>query len=633
MLNIIREGARSWVSQIFIWFIAITFVGAAFLVWGDARPSGGGVAIVGDREITEREYRVALDQVETRLRNQFGASVDPALLKTLNAPKIALDSLINQSLQELAAIDAGFAVPDEELTSAIQGAAEFMVDGQFSNSRYFELLSLNRISPSEFEHDFRKELLISKLRRSIERVAFVTDAEAYVRYQYENQPIIVRYVKVRTKDLEDKVAVTDESLLAWYKERKKGFLEPEERSFRMLTASSESFEAIVEITDTDLLSYYEQNISEFEVEESVRASHIIIQTASDANPDETATAKEKIDKAYARVKAGEEFELIAREMSEGPTASKGGDLGSFSRGMMVPEFEQVVFGLAIGEISEPFHTSFGWHIARTVERVSGETPKLAQVRDEVTKKVRNKKAKELAKISMEKISATVGPESFAAVTDENPQIKVNSYTIKFGKIDTTLDYPRAAEEVVFSMKEKEVSRPFEVVGGYSLVMVDKITLPYAPPLDKVRTRVEARFRAEEASKLADEVALKIERSVNEGADIEKVAVAEGFSAAMTKQFARETFLDPAKVKDDGMLMEAFELADDEAKSIPYQGDYLVIMVASRLEADKEGAKEKLPQIRQSLKEGKKIRVYGEYVAALRQKAEEAGEVEILVDLQ
>ena len=633
MLSAIREGSRSIFAKLFIWLIALTFVGAAFLVWGDVQPAANAIAIVGEKEISQREYTSAVAQIEARLRSQFGSDIDPSLYKTLNAPRIALDSIINSALQEEAAIEAGFHVTDKELKITIENSPEFLVEGVFDTNRYFDLLRMNNLTPAEFESKLKQDLLLSRLKRSIERVASITDAEAYVRFLYEHQPIAVKFVKVRSAALVDEVKVAEEELKKWYAQNSPQFLEPEERSFRMLSLPASSFEEKVTVTDEEIKEYYEQNISEFKIKESVRASHIIIETGPNATTEKIAEAREKIGMAYDRVVSGEDFEQVARELSEGPTAPKGGDLGEFTRGMMVPVFEQVVFTTEPGQFSEPFHTQFGWHIAKTIEHTQAGIPELANVLDKVTLKVKNHKAKDVAKKLMKKIAATVAPENFAAVTDANPQILVNSYTVKRGAVSQSPDYPTKVAQETLNLGEKQVSHVMEVPGGYAVAIVDTVTPPYAPTLEKIHVKVERKYRLDKAQTLADDIALKIERAVNEGEELEKVAMKEGLKVETTKPFAREAFIDPARVKDDGMLMEAFELGDDEAKSVPYQGDHLVIMVALRFPADKELAKEKIPQIKESLKEGRKIRVYNEFVNDLRKKADESGKVKVLVDLK
>jgi peptidyl-prolyl cis-trans isomerase SurA len=96
-----------------------------------------------------------------------------------------------------------------------------------------------------------------------------------------------------------------------------------------------------------------------------KARHILI-TPNEIIDD--ATARQQLENALERIEAGEDFGELAKLLSDGPTAPVGGDLGWSDPGSFVPEFEQVMNDLEIGEISEPFRSPFGWHIVEVLER-------------------------------------------------------------------------------------------------------------------------------------------------------------------------------------------------------------------------------------------------------------------------
>ncbi|WP_302606979.1 peptidylprolyl isomerase [uncultured Duncaniella sp.] len=107
---------------------------------------------------------------------------------------------------------------------------------------------------------------------------------------------------------------------------------------------------------------------ERQVEGDVSARHILKLTKG-LSPDDAAAKKAQIDSIATLLKNGADFEDLARRESEDPgSAIRGGNLGFFGRGMMVPEFEQAAFSLKPGEMSEPFSTAYGYHIVQTLER-------------------------------------------------------------------------------------------------------------------------------------------------------------------------------------------------------------------------------------------------------------------------
>ena len=129
------------------------------------------------------------------------------------------------------------------------------------------------------------------------------------------------------------------------------------------------------ITEEELQQYYQANIRKFSEQEQVRAYHILVDT------------KEKAEEIFKRIKGGEDFTKLAKENSTCPSASKGGDLGYFGRGQMVPEFENAAFALKIGEIGGPINTSFGWHIIKVVEKKPAVVHKYEEVKEDVKKTI------------------------------------------------------------------------------------------------------------------------------------------------------------------------------------------------------------------------------------------------------
>ncbi|GBF22627.1 peptidyl-prolyl cis-trans isomerase C [Candidatus Gastranaerophilus sp. (ex Termes propinquus)] len=97
-------------------------------------------------------------------------------------------------------------------------------------------------------------------------------------------------------------------------------------------------------------------VSEEMNEDSVKASHILVDS------------KEKADELKARAAAGESFDDLAKEFSKCPSKERGGDLGYFGKGQMVPEFEQAAFATGVGEVSEPVQTQFGWHLIKVADK-------------------------------------------------------------------------------------------------------------------------------------------------------------------------------------------------------------------------------------------------------------------------
>lgn len=130
-------------------------------------------------------------------------------------------------------------------------------------------------------------------------------------------------------------------------------------------------ENIATISDADLQKMYEQNKERFRTGDQIKASHILVKTDKEAQDVED------------QLKKGASFEDLAKKYSIDSSASRGGDLGWFSKGSMVPDFEKAAFGLKEGQVSAPVKTQFGYHIIKvTGKRPAGILP-FSEVKDQL----------------------------------------------------------------------------------------------------------------------------------------------------------------------------------------------------------------------------------------------------------
>lgn len=135
-------------------------------------------------------------------------------------------------------------------------------------------------------------------------------------------------------------------------------------------------------TDKQIRKYYQENQQRFMMPMMVRAAHIVRHPQAGRTPEQ---AKTQMDEILVRLKAGEDFRKLATEGSDCP--ERGGDLGYFAAGQMVQAFEDVVFALEPGQISEVFETEFGFHIAKLIDKRPPTLVALEHVRDTIAEEL------------------------------------------------------------------------------------------------------------------------------------------------------------------------------------------------------------------------------------------------------
>ena len=161
------------------------------------------------------------------------------------------------------------------------------------------------------------------------------------------------------------------------------------------------------ITDAEAQKFYDDNLEKyFKKPESARASHILIGSDEKASPEDRKRAKEKAEALLKRVKAGEDFAALAKSDSTCPSASQGGDLGSFGRGQMVPAFETAAFALKPGEVSGVVETQFGYHIIKLTEKQEASTEKFENVKGKILEFLKREKTQKGVAELIEKLRGT-----------------------------------------------------------------------------------------------------------------------------------------------------------------------------------------------------------------------------------
>ncbi len=136
-------------------------------------------------------------------------------------------------------------------------------------------------------------------------------------------------------------------------------------------------------SDADAREFYDKNPDKFKQDESVRASHILFrldEKATDADKKKVLALAESVLK---QAKNGGDFAELAKKHSADGSAAQGGDLNFFSRGQMVPAFEEAAFALQPGQISDIVTTQFGYHIIKVTERKPATTVAFEEVRDRI----------------------------------------------------------------------------------------------------------------------------------------------------------------------------------------------------------------------------------------------------------
>lgn len=162
----------------------------------------------------------------------------------------------------------------------------------------------------------------------------------------------------------------------------------------------------IAVSPEEVAAYYNEHPEMFQQPEQVHARHILMTTGADATEVTKAAAQAKAVAARKRALAGEDFATLAIEMSEGPSAPQGGDLGFFAREQMVAPFANAAFALEVGGVSEVVETQFGYHVIKVEEKRPAKTMSLDEVRVPLTEMMRQNEGGEATTKVLEKLAET-----------------------------------------------------------------------------------------------------------------------------------------------------------------------------------------------------------------------------------
>lgn len=379
MFDAVRNNKR--IVQVFLALITLPFAffGVESYMRNDA--SGGDVATIGDIKITQQQFQQSLREQQERLRTQLGGQFDPKMLENPEARKAILDDLINQRLLVIEAGKKNLFAGDNAVRQAIGAIEAFKVDGKFSSERYEAALRAQGMSPAGFEAQLRQDLTLQQLAGAIGQSGVVPRSVADRVLALQTEKREVMEYRLGLDAYLGKVKLADDAAKKFYDENATQFAVPEQAKAEYVVLSMESLAGQLAVTDAEIKAWYDGHKDRFLQAEERRASHILIATEKLGKD----KAKAKAEELLANIRKNPAaFADLARKNSDDPgSASKGGDLGFFGRGMMVKSFEDATLSLKEGEISGVVESDFGFHIIKLTGIHAAKEKPLAEVRAEI----------------------------------------------------------------------------------------------------------------------------------------------------------------------------------------------------------------------------------------------------------
>ncbi|MGA1868767.1 MAG: peptidyl-prolyl cis-trans isomerase [bacterium] len=630
MFEFIRKHAPSVII-----FVVIAFIGTIFLVWGFGGKQEGRndvIATVFEKEITMPEYYEERSRIHQHYQNIYKDKWNSQLADQLNIKEMALDNLITKYVLLNAAEENKIIVTDNEAMAYIRAMPIFQRDGVFDLNLYHQRLRIIRTTPEKFQEDIRRSLLIDKLRDTVIGGIKVTESELKERYARYHEQVKFKYILISPDKVgeEGDVTVDESRLKEYYEEHKGDYTDPEQRKIEYLKIDYNRFKKDIKITEDEIAKYYQRNQNKFSTPKRVRASHILIKTSPQDAKEEEEKKRKKIEELLEKVKAGEDFHKLARENSECPSATKGGDLDYFEKGKMDPAFEKAAFGLAVGDVSGIVKSRFGYHIIKVEDIKPERLNSLEEVRFQIEMELRNAKAWEQAMLRAEDALRQIYKKKVFRELEEDDKV-VYGHTEFFRKGEEINGIGKIAviESAAFNLKKGKPSSFIKTAQGYFILNLLDIIPPKPQELDEVKGQIVEVLKQERARAQAKELAQKIKERLDAHEKLEDIASEKNFTILESDLILRGGYI-PGLGRADVFGESLFILPIGSYTNVAeFDQGYCIARLEERVSVDEEEYKKFHESLLQDLLKEKQQQLFEAWTDRVKSAAKSAAKIEII----
>jgi peptidyl-prolyl cis-trans isomerase D len=618
---------RRWL-YVFLWLVIAAFIILyipALQDQGQGTP-GETVVSVGGLPVSVAEFQRAYYRQRQVYDRLYQGRLDENMLRQLGIEEQVLEGLVSDRLVELEAKRLGVTVSDEAVARAIGTAPEFQDDGKFiGKDELRRRLDLSGTSEEEFVQSLRRQLLRQSLEGLVGSAATVSDAEVEREFRRRSEQVKLEYVLADAERFRAGISPTADEIRARFEANKDAYRIPERRVVSYVLLDRATLQPQVAVTDRDIEMYYQDRREEFRQEEEACASHILVKVRAgetgEGRPDEEARriAQGLLD----RVRAGADFAEIAREHSEDQgSAGSGGDLGCFPPGRMVPEFDDAVFALEAGQVSDLVKTSFGYHVIRLASRREATVLPLAQVKDRIRAAVTEKRVRELGEQRSQALAdALARGKSLEEAAKAQGLAVQKSAPFSRGETPPVLASPTLVARVFELQKGQVEKEGFALPQGAAFVALAEIQPARVPELAEVEDEVRRDIVDEAAFARARELAARVAAQA-EKVGLERAAAAAGLVRKETPALTGRG--QPLGDLGTGAALEeaAFSLAAGTTSApVRTSAGWAVLRVLEKKPFDAAELERQRAQVAASLRERKQSELFRAYVVAARDRYE------------
>jgi peptidyl-prolyl cis-trans isomerase D len=506
MLQNIRDNSQGTIAKIIVGFIIVTFALFGIESIVALGSSESAPASVNGSDIEEMEILRLVDAQKNRFRQQFGENYDESLFNDGFLRQSALEQLIEQKVAVTQARELGGFVSTQSIDSAILAAPEFQQDGEFSSDRFKMVLRRSNLTPLGYRAILEEQALVTQIQLG----TGLTDTS--LPYEVKRQQALkveqrdYEYVIFNTADLKKDIQLSAEDIQAFYDTNKQRYKTEEKVSVDYIVLSKSDLDSDIQVDDDEIDQGYQDYLDQLADTEERKASHILVEINDERNDDAASALAQQLS---AKLNGGDDFAKLAKQYSDDiGSKNVGGDLGFNTRGGFVVEFDDALFAMTEGQVSEPVKTEFGYHVIK-LEAI--RKPDVMSKEDKQADIIADIKSSQLTELFAEKT------EALAAAAFENDNIEnlvansnLDLKAKKTGLFSRSQGAGIALNPSVRSaafdekvLADRELSEIIEISADEVVVIALRKHLePAVKPLADVKLVIEAQLLTDKANALA-----------------------------------------------------------------------------------------------------------------------------------
>ncbi len=592
--------------KVFLWVAAIAFIISigAGTIFGRKRrgtgqtPEQGLIGVVEGVPIQYRDFSEEYRQRIVDYAQRSGSEVSDATRDAIREEtwnSMVTDILVTNEIARL-----GIDVPDQAVfdilwnnppQSVYQSPAFQDENGNFSFDAYHREIQMHPERWDGVADYYRSSIQRQTLQREIQSAAMVSDNELWDEFVARNEKVRVSFVGIDPRRI-DRIA-----------------LKPTEEEAR---------------------EYFQTHRADFERPAMVILSFVDLPKV--AAPEDEDDIVLRLEELASSVRDGEDFAELARIYSEGPSGPQGGDLGFFGRGAMDPAFEEIAFGLEIGEVSNPVKTRFGYHIIKVEDRKTENGELQVHARHILIEIRPSEQTLVELERALRELSALTETDGLMAAAEElGYDIKATSPFVDGRGIPAVGDL-RPAVKIAFASEAGTPIGPYVTADAYYMFEVAERLPSVLPTYDDLAGELrgqspehpaETSLIMERQRDAALAIAEKIAAAVRSGQHLEEAAAASDYQVTQSQPFSRKDYV-PGIGSGNAFVGASFGLRTSETSGVvhvEYPERYYVIRVEEKTAANQQEFTEQEASLRGQLLQREQMQVFSAWLEDLMAGAE------------